>query len=131
MLLIPTAVIDPEFTAKLANGDAALLFTTTFLAFSEELFFRGLLQSRLEASLGSRTGLFMTAVLFSLSHVPSLTFAPVHSPATAVGLAVLDLPWFLVIGYIAQKSNNLLGSTTLHICFNLPILLLSHYGAYY
>jgi len=46
----------------------ALVFTFFFIAVPEELFFRGWLQNLLERRIGRYPALFLTAVLFGLSH---------------------------------------------------------------
>lgn len=46
----------------------AFLFTFTFIAIPEELFFRGWMQNLLERRLGRTPSLLITAVLFGLSH---------------------------------------------------------------
>jgi membrane protease YdiL (CAAX protease family) len=44
------------------------LFTITFIAIPEELFFRGLMLNLLERRFGTRTALIVSSVLFGLSH---------------------------------------------------------------
>ncbi len=51
-----------------SSGLAALLVTFFFVAIPEELFFRGLLQNLLEPRIGYVGSLFVTAVVFGLSH---------------------------------------------------------------
>ncbi len=51
-----------------ASASAALLVTFFFVAIPEELFFRGLLQNLLEPRIGYPGSLFVTAVIFGLSH---------------------------------------------------------------
>ena len=46
----------------------AWIFTFSFIAIPEELFFRGWLQNLLERRMGRYPALFLTAVLFGLSH---------------------------------------------------------------
>lgn len=46
----------------------AWIFTFFFIAVPEELFFRGWLQNLLERHIGGRRALFVTAILFGLSH---------------------------------------------------------------
>jgi CAAX protease family protein len=131
IILLATAIAAPEFLGKLLSGSVVFFFATAFIAFGEELFYRGLLQTRLESSLGPKVGLILTAGFFGLSHLPGQLLVFRASPLTATAYAFLDLPFFLILGYIAQKSDNLFGSTLVHICYNLPILLLSSYGSYY
>ena len=52
----------------LAQFAGAFIFTFFFIAVPEELFFRGWLQNLLERRIGRYPALFMTAVLFGLSH---------------------------------------------------------------
>jgi uncharacterized protein len=51
-----------------SSASAALLVTFFFVAIPEELFFRGLLQNLLEPRVGYPGSLFVTAVIFGLSH---------------------------------------------------------------
>ena len=51
-----------------SSASAALLVTFFFVAIPEELFFRGLLQNLLEPRIGYHSSLFVTAVIFGLSH---------------------------------------------------------------
>jgi membrane protease YdiL (CAAX protease family) len=51
-----------------SSASAALLVTFFFVAIPEELFFRGLVQNLLEARVGYSGSLFVTAVIFGLSH---------------------------------------------------------------
>jgi membrane protease YdiL (CAAX protease family) len=51
-----------------SSASAALLVTFFFVAIPEELFFRGLLQNLLETRIGYPSSLFVTAVIFGLSH---------------------------------------------------------------
>jgi membrane protease YdiL (CAAX protease family) len=53
---------------SLARAAGALVFTFFFIAVPEELFFRGWLQNLLERRMGRSPALFLTAVLFGLSH---------------------------------------------------------------
>jgi hypothetical protein len=51
-----------------SSASAALLVTFFFVAIPEELFFRGLLQNLLEKRIGYTGSLFVTSVIFGLSH---------------------------------------------------------------
>lgn len=73
----------PSVLEAFTSGKALYLFPLTFVlllfltGFTEEFFFRGFLQSRLEALLRSRwAGLVVAAVLFGLYHVPYAYFNP-------------------------------------------------------
>jgi membrane protease YdiL (CAAX protease family) len=51
-----------------SSVSAALVVTFSFVAIPEELFFRGLLQNLLETRIGYPGSLFVTSVIFGLSH---------------------------------------------------------------
>ena len=51
-----------------AAASSAMLITFFFVAIPEELFFRGLLQNLLDGRIGRRGSLWLTAVIFGLSH---------------------------------------------------------------
>jgi membrane protease YdiL (CAAX protease family) len=57
----------PEWP-RIGRVGEALVFTFFFIALPEELFFRGWLQNLLERRMGRHAALFLTAVLFGLSH---------------------------------------------------------------
>ncbi len=136
VLMGPTIAIAPymldilmnPYYLQLATYTSPMNFfaTTLYYAFSEELFFRGLVQTRLEGYFGSSLGLAITAVASSLWHLPSLLLIfPRYSLVHTLGLVALLLPASALFGYVAQKSNNLLGSTILHVMYNLPLDLLT------
>ena len=73
----------PEVIDIFQSGRAVFLFPLTFLlllgltGFTEEFFFRGFLQTRLEALFSSRwIGLAVSTLLFGLYHVPYAYFNP-------------------------------------------------------
>jgi uncharacterized protein len=52
----------------LGSALGALLFTFLFIAIPEEIYFRGWIQNLLERRLGSAASLWLTAIVFGLSH---------------------------------------------------------------
>ncbi len=125
MLLIPTALLSRFFLVALSRVDSIYLISLVYNAFCEELFFRGLMQTRLESFFGSKTGLFITAVIFSLSHAPSWMLVRQLSAEAFIANVILSLPFAILLGYIARKSGNLVGSTIVHVANDLPLLLLT------
>ncbi|MHC5007932.1 MAG: lysostaphin resistance A-like protein [Planctomycetota bacterium] len=104
----------------------ALVFLLVTVAFTEEVFFRGVLQTRLAALWGSWLwSVLTTSVLFSLYHVP-YAYLNEHWPSAgnlghAVGLAFLNgLPGGLVLGWVFVRSRgNLLAPMLTHAMINL------------
>lgn len=73
----------PAAVEAFASGKALYLFPLAFIlmiltaGFTEEVFFRGFLQTRLEALLGSKWGgLIVTSLFFGLYHLPYAYFNP-------------------------------------------------------
>jgi len=81
-------------------------------AFVEEIAFRGMLQGRLNALLGLRSGMLLTALLFALCH-----FAPAVLPIH-FGLG-------LYLGWLRQRSGSILPGMLLHCAYNSLVLLAS------
>jgi len=82
-------------------------------AVSEESFYRGVVQNRLEESLGSKRGLIITSIIFGLGHVyrPSEIKYWVYG-----GLATLS---GVYLGWLYQKNNYHLGEPiAAHFWFN-------------
>lgn len=124
ILLVPTAAFSTVFVSLLLKADFILVLSSVYSAFCEELLFRGLLQTRMEAVLGSRTGLLVTAIIFNLYHAPGLIMVLNRTPAALVADVLLTLPTAILLGYLSQKSDNILGSMIFHIAYNLPIILM-------
>lgn len=54
--------------AKLGSAGSAVIFTFFLIAVPEEIYFRGWMQNLLERRLGRQASLWLTAVIFGLSH---------------------------------------------------------------
>jgi membrane protease YdiL (CAAX protease family) len=104
----------------------ALVFLLLTVAFTEEFFFRGVLQARLAALFGSWLwAVLITSVLFSLYHVP-YAYLNEHWPSAgnlphAVGLAFLNgLPGGLILGWLYVRGRgNLLAPMLTHAMIDL------------
>jgi membrane protease YdiL (CAAX protease family) len=117
----------PAVLEAFANGKALYLLPLAFVfvlftaGFTEEVFFRGFLQTRLEALLGSKWGaLIVTSLCFGLYHLPYAYFNPNWPSAgdwgAAWGSALgQGVPGGLVLGgvYLVARKN-LLACILLH-----------------
>lgn len=124
------------------SGRAAWLLPVSFLlmlltaGFTEEFFFRGFLQTRLESLLGSRwAALALAALAFGLYHVPYAYFNP-HWPSAgnwpaALGTALAEgVPAGLILGglYVGSRRN-LVACIVLHSLIDaFPAMGLLHFG---
>jgi membrane protease YdiL (CAAX protease family) len=110
----------------------ALVFLMLTVAFTEEFFFRGVLQTRLAARWGSWLwAVLITSVLFSLYHVP-YAYLNEHWPSAgnlghALGLAFINgLPGGLILGWLYVRGRgNLLAPMLTHAMIDLiPAMML-------
>lgn len=107
---------------RLRGGQLAMpaltlgLFNIILLApVSEELFFRGLLQPGLQVRTGRYAGLLVTALFFTMAHLPKVL---------CTSLATFDnLPLFfsigLVFGVIREESKSVWYCLLCHLLYNL------------
>ncbi len=90
---------------------ATLLVVAVAPAVLEEIMFRGMLQGRLLALLGTRAGLVTTAAAFALCHgMPAVL--PIH---LALGL---------YLGWLRQRAGSLLPGMLMHFTYNGAIVVL-------
>jgi len=120
--------IVPKLTALPATRAALLVIVAALLplitaAIPEEFVYRGLLQTRLEATLGRWSAVFLTAILFAAWHLPSryLLAQGVEGHAgdlrsVIVGTGVPVLVVSLVLGWLWDRYRS------------LPILIAMHWG---
>lgn len=120
-----------EIRALFASGQALWLFPLATLAmlllagFTEEFFFRGFLQTRLERLTGTRWGAVLVAsVLFGVYHLPYAYFNPSWPSAGDWGAAWTaalgqGVPGGLVLGALFVVSRgNLVACILLHALVN-------------
>jgi membrane protease YdiL (CAAX protease family) len=102
---------------------------------TEELFYRVLLQTRLEVLLGRWNGIAVTALLFALLHVPS-RFAFVYLGRTGVPAADLAIAFLamvtmkgaagLVFGYLWTRYRNAWINVIVHTAVDsIPLVLIA------
>jgi membrane protease YdiL (CAAX protease family) len=117
------------------SGAGFYLWPLSFLlmcvtaATTEELFFRGVLQSRLVTLLGSRFGgIIVAAFLFGLYHLPYAYFrwSSAGNWAKAIQSALeTGVPLGLLFGWLYERSHNLLAPIVAHALTNsLPGMLI-------
>ncbi len=118
----PSDYPDPVY---LAIGATLTFFTANVL---EEVFFRGMLQTRLEALFGRWPGILLTALLFAWLHLP--THGQGASPWQGLGLTLGAIVAFqgvhgLFLGYLWSRYRNLWAQVAAHTAINtFPLLLM-------
>jgi membrane protease YdiL (CAAX protease family) len=109
--------LDDPFDALLRRlGPVASLFVIAVTpAVLEEIVFRGMLQGRLLALLGARTGWIVTAAVFALAHGAS----PALPLLFGIGL---------YLGWLRERSGSLLPGMLMHFCYNGALVLIAAPG---
>ena len=130
------------FVELIRSGRAFLLLPITLTlmiataATTEEFFFRGFLQPRLEAITSSRVaGLVLASVLFGLYHLPYAYLNP-HWPsaghwgaAWSAAMSQGVLGGLILGGVFLASGRNLVASIVVHACINaFPAMTLVHFG---
>lgn len=88
-----------------------LLLIAFFPAFSEELAYRGVIQSGLLKIMHGRQAVVMTAILFAVIHMSMISF-------------VWLLPFALFLGWLRQRTQTIWYGILVHFCFNATTCLL-------
>ena len=84
---------------------------------NEELLFRGLFLQKLEPFLGAFSANICMAILFTMLHI-----GVDYTQNTLMILALL-LPLGLVLGYVMQKTNSILGPWLIHASVDIAVVL--------
>lgn len=114
MSIVEYRIIDPvPLIENIRFSDIALISIVmfVFIGITEELIFRSILQTRLEKIIGLRYGLLLTGVIFGAMHV-SYGILDEILFATIFGI---------ILGYIFQKTRNLLLITSIHGTTNVVL----------
>lgn len=120
-VMLLSFVLPPEvISSQTAHSDSilsagmllAVIYTVFIAPLCEELVFRGLMISSLEGGMKKPVAVLVTAVLFSLVHLPSLI---------ALGYTFL---LGLILGFVYIKTKSLLPCILLHMAFNASNYLL-------
>ncbi|UMO99433.1 CPBP family intramembrane glutamic endopeptidase [Amycolatopsis sp. EV170708-02-1] len=116
---LPTAEDYPD-PVYLAVGATLTFFTANVL---EEVFFRGMLQTRLEALFGRWPGILLSALLFAWLHLP--THGQGSLPLTLGAIVAFQGFFGLFTGYLWSRYRNLWAPIAAHTAMNtLPLLLM-------
>jgi membrane protease YdiL (CAAX protease family) len=132
----------PAVLEAFANGRAVWLLPLAFLltlglaGFTEEFFFRGFLQTRLERLTGSRTwGLVIASIFFGAYHLPYAYFNPNWPSAGDWGAAWSSalgqgIPGGLILGGLFLFTRkNLLACIILHALIDaFPVMGMIRFG---
>jgi CAAX protease family protein len=106
------------FTGFSSSLAYALIFTI-IVGFSEEIFFRGYIQTRLSAYGGRLKGLVFASVLFAFWHFAA-DYYHVASGDVLVTLVwcSLRVPFSLLFGYIMLKTQNIIPPAMFHLFYD-------------
>ncbi|RSN42153.1 CPBP family intramembrane metalloprotease [Amycolatopsis sp. WAC 04197] len=116
---LPTSEDYPD-PVYLAVGATLTFFTANVL---EEVFFRGMLQTRLEALFGRWPGILLSALLFAWLHLP--THGQGSLPLTLGAIVAFQGFFGLFTGYLWSRYRNLWAPIAAHTAMNtLPLLLM-------
>lgn len=97
------------------------LFNIVLLApLSEELFFRGILQPGLQSRTGRYPGLLLTALLFTMAHLPKV----LYTSLATFGNFPLFFSIGLVFGVIREESKSVWYCFLCHVLYNLATAFL-------
>ena len=111
--LIHTPKVDTAFDELVKTPASLALLAVTAIVFAplfEEMLFRGFLQPLLSRTLGTVSGVLITALLFGSLHASEYKFAWQYVAAiTLVGVALCA---------VRAKTNSLIPGTVMHGCFN-------------
>jgi membrane protease YdiL (CAAX protease family) len=95
--------------------------------FAEELFFRGYMQTRLDALLGNNRGLLITAAAYAVFRLPMLwgSLPPIGLAANVIGAFLI---WGCVAGLIYRRAGNIYGLVLLHIFWDTALRVFIGFG---
>ena len=91
--------------------------------FSEEIVWRGYIQTRLAAYSGTLKGLLATSMLFALVHFPVRYYQFSGAPLEALASALLLFPTSLLLGYMMLRCQNIIPSSVFHLFLDWGTIL--------
>jgi membrane protease YdiL (CAAX protease family) len=95
--------------------DVSLASTIVYAPVTEELFFRGYMQPKLESRFGQWPGLVITAILFTVIHLPKVLLTSLAGPLDLIAFFVLGL----IFGYVRDVGKSVYYPTLCHVGYNL------------
>lgn len=99
----------------------ALIFTI-IVGFSEEILFRGYIQTRLSAYGGRIRGLVFTSLLFAFWHFAVVYYHAASGDVLAtLAWCSVRVPFSLLFGYIMLKTQNIIPSAMFHLFYDWAI----------
>ncbi len=122
-----SGLLAPSLGGGFAGFSASLAYGLVFFAivgFSEEIVWRGYVQTRLTAYLGRLEGLVISSLLFAvLWHFPSEYYAQSGAILAALAGTLTRIPPGLLFGYLMLRSQNILPSSIFHLFWDWNIIL--------
>jgi membrane protease YdiL (CAAX protease family) len=120
--LILWSFLAPYVGGNFAGFSSSLVYAlilTIMVGFSEEIFFRGYIQTRLSANHGRLKGLVFASVLFAFWHL-SADYYHAASGDVLVSLVwcSLRVPFSLLFGYIMLKTQNIIPPALFHLFYD-------------
>ena len=105
--------------AHLSQGgwEWSLLFLALF-GLGEEFLYRGYLQSRLIARIGTWRGWALASLVFAASHFPHRLLYQGLGPGAALAATVDVVPCALALGFIMLRAQNILAPAIFHAVIN-------------
>jgi membrane protease YdiL (CAAX protease family) len=114
-----TGLLAPSLGGKFAGLSPELVYGFVLFAlvgFSEEILWRGYIQTRLAAHIGNLKGFVITSLLFTvLWHFPGQFFLQSGAVLDAFANTFTVLAPSLLFGYLMLKSQNVLPSSIFHL----------------
>ncbi len=107
-------IVIPTLSHQLVSG-------ISWAAVAEEISLRGYIQPKLETRIGKWPGLLITALLFSILHLPKIFISQLADPTLLIDAFILGI----VFGFIRNKTNSIYYSILCHVCGNLIIFFLA------
>jgi len=105
--------------ARLSQGGWALslLFLAMF-GFAEEFLYRGYLQTRLIARIGTWRGWALASLVFAAAHFPHFLIYNRWAPGTAAAVTLMVVSDGLALGFLMLRTQNILAPAIFHTITN-------------
>ena len=94
-----------------------ILVGVILASISEEILHRGYLQPKLQVRFGSTQGLLLTALLFTLIHIPKYMFTNLFTPINLIQVFILGV----LFGFTKDESNSTIYPIIAHGIWNFKL----------